>query len=267
MAEETVLSQKEEDIQKMLVCKTHLGTKNCDAEMRTYVFKRTSENIHLIHLGKTWEKLQVAARIIVAIENPQDVLVSSQRPYGTRAVHKFAQYTGCNAYASRWTPGTLTNQITAKYLEPRLLVVTDPRTDSQAIQEAFYANIPVIALSDTDASLKFVDVAIPCNNKGKESIALMYWLLAREVMYLRGVMPRTEPWDIMVDSFFWRDPEELLAREEEEKAAKNAEAFAAEEKPKENWADATEDWGAPAPAAAGDKATDGDWGAPADSGW
>eukprot|EP00435_Cladocopium_sp_Y103_P013711 s1323_g3.t1 len=140
------------------VCKTHLGTRNVDYRMKRYIFRRTVEGIHIIHLGKTWEKLMVAARMIVAIENPADIIVASQRPYGSRAVLKFSQYTGANPLAGRWTPGTLTNQITQKYLEPRLLIVTDPRTDSQAIKEASYASIPVIALCDTDSPLENVDV-------------------------------------------------------------------------------------------------------------
>jgi len=270
-----VLALQEQDAAKLLACGVHLGTRNVDVSMIPYIWKRRVDGVHIINVGKTWEKLVLAARMIVAIENPQDVCVISARPYGQRAVLKFANFIGAQAIAGRFTPGTFTNQVQPRFMEPRLLIVTDPRLDHQPLREASYSNIPAIALAHTDSPLKYVDVAIPCNNKGKHAIGLMYWLLAREVLYLRQQLARGTPWDVMVDLFFYREPEDTEREEErgfEQPAIEDATEWQGSTVPENitstfegtqgaEWGTGGTEWGSETlpPAAAATTTTGGSW--------
>jgi len=203
---------------KLLVCESHIGSSNVDFQGEQYVWKRRNDGTFIINIKKTWDKLYLAARAIAAIENPADVCVISARPYAQRALLKFAAHTGATPIFGRFTPGSLTNQIQKNFKEPRLLVISDPRVDHQAVTEASFVNIPVVSFCNIDSPLKFIDIAIPCNNKGEKSIGLMWWLLAREVLVLKGKITRQmgfvlDDKVIMPDLYFYRDP---LEQEKEE---------------------------------------------------
>jgi len=285
-----ILTLHENDVKAMLACGVHIGNENLDASMSRYVFKRNEKGIHIIDVRKTWEKLQLAARVIVAIENPKDICVVALSPagqvsYAQRAVLKFANHLGCRSIAGRITPGTFTNQRQSHYMEPRLLLASDPRIDHQPILEASYVNLPVIAFTNTNHNLRGIDIAIPCNTEGKYSIALMYWMLAREVLRLRDTIVRDKEWEVMVDMFVYRDPEETEKPGPTDESGfdkgyggsggwggTTGREWEAGEEPTHdeggwNPATATEEWGATGDQWAGDEAAEGpqdDWG---NAGW
>eukprot|EP01126_Amoeba_proteus_P013814 TRINITY_DN1592_c0_g2_i10.p1 TRINITY_DN1592_c0_g2~~TRINITY_DN1592_c0_g2_i10.p1 ORF type:complete len:282 (-),score=53.45 TRINITY_DN1592_c0_g2_i10:28-873(-) len=215
-----ILGLKEDDVRKMLACSVHIGSTNLSSGMERYVTGRNEIGNHIIDIRKTWEKLVLAARVIAAVENPKDVCVvglsaSGESPHAQRAVLKFGKHVGSITFAGRFTPGTFTNQLQSQYVEPTVLVVSDPIRDHQPLMESSYMNIPVIAFCNTGTHLRNIDIVIPCNTGGTHSIALMYWMLAREVLRLKGKIPRQTEWTEMVDMFIYKDPEEQEKTAEE----------------------------------------------------
>jgi len=178
----------------------HIGTQQKTSDMEKYIFRVRSDGLHVLDIRKTDERIQKTAKFLAKYD-PQDILVVSTRLYGQAPVKKFGEVIGCNTIPGRFIPGTLTNPEYAKFMEPKVIVVTDPRSDSQAILEAKQNGIPVVGLCDTENLLSYIDICVPVNNKGKKAIALVYWLLARQILREKGTIPEDGDLDLEPSDF------------------------------------------------------------------
>jgi small subunit ribosomal protein S2 len=164
----------------------HVGLKYKSADMRPFIYKIRPDKLCVFDVQKIDERLRTAARFIASYK-PEDVLVVSNRVYGRVPIRKFGEALGFKLIDDRFVSGTLTNPNIETYVEPKLLVVTDPTADQQVIKEAEKVGMTVVAICDTNTRAKNIDFIIPSNNKGKNSLALIYWILTREILRLRGV--------------------------------------------------------------------------------
>jgi small subunit ribosomal protein S2 len=165
----------------------HIGTHTCTKDMEKFVFRVRPDGLYILDIRKTDERLRIAAKFLSRYE-PSKIMVVSTRQYGRVPVLKMAEFTGVKAVVGRFLPGTLTNPKLETYYEPDVIVLTDPKAGSQALEEALMVGIPVVAFVSTDNRLEGVDLAIPANNKGRKSLALLYWILTRQILRERGVI-------------------------------------------------------------------------------
>jgi small subunit ribosomal protein S2 len=172
-------------LDKYLAAGLHIGTQQKTKDMERYIYRVRADGLYVLDVRKTNDRIVSAGKFLSKFD-PDDILVVSTRQYGQAPVKKFGQITGAKTIPGRFIPGTLTNPNYGKFIEPKVLVVTDPRSDSQAIIEARQIGIPVVALCDTENLLGNVDIVVPVNNKGRKAIALVYWLLARQTLRGRG---------------------------------------------------------------------------------
>ncbi|MEZ0393946.1 MAG: 30S ribosomal protein S2 [Desulfurococcaceae archaeon] len=175
-------------LEEYLAAGVHIGTYICTKFMEPFVFKVRSDGIYILDVRKIDERLRIAGRFLARYE-PAKIAVVSVRQYGHRPAIKMCNYLGCRPFVGRFLPGTFTNYSLESYFEADVLLATDPRADAQAIKEAAEVGIPVVAFADTDNKTEFVDLVIPGNNKGRRSIALLYWLLTRQILRERGALP------------------------------------------------------------------------------
>lgn len=163
----------------------HIGTQQKSASMRRFIFKVRFDGLHVLDVRETDRRIRLAAKFLARF--PADrILTVSQRQYGQKPVRIFAKTIGAVSFSERFVPGCLTNPNLAEYFEPKVLVVTDPATDQQALSEAVSIGIPVVGLCDVNNETRNVDLVIPANNKGRVALATVYWLLAREVLKARA---------------------------------------------------------------------------------
>jgi small subunit ribosomal protein S2 len=185
---------------KILSTGIRVGTTVKTTFMQPFITKASPEGLYMIDLDKTLARIKTAAKFVNRIE-PNLVLVCSGREYASTPIERFCEMTGARKMLGRFMPGTLTNPSLPYYTEPRLVIISDPQVDSQAIIEATNAGIPVIGISNTDNVTSKIDLVIPANNRGRKSLATVFWLLAREILIQKGQLQESEPMKYEIDDF------------------------------------------------------------------
>jgi small subunit ribosomal protein S2 len=178
----------------------HIGTRQKTADIKEFIYKVRNDGLYIIDVKKTNERIKAAAKFLAKYD-PSKILTVSVRQYGQKPVRKLGETTGIQVLDGRFQPGTLTNPNAKTFLEPEIILLTDPLADIQALHEAKNIGIPVLALCDTNNETKYIDYVIPTNNKGRRALALIYWLLARAILLEQGKIKSDKEFTATVEDF------------------------------------------------------------------
>jgi small subunit ribosomal protein S2 len=207
--EDVNYSEDSNNLEKMILSTgIRVGTPVKTKYMTPFIVRANPEGLYILDISKTLSRIDVAAKFI-GRSNISRVAVTSAREYGKTPVEKFCEFTGATGIFGRFMPGTFTNPSLPKYMEPEIVIVTDPQADQQAVIEATRAGVPVIAISNSDNVTSKVDLVIPANNRGRKALATVYWLLAREVLKKQGNIKSDNDMKVSIDDFETKLVEEL----------------------------------------------------------
>lgn len=196
MAEEELLVPQD----AYLKAGIHIGTKFRTKYMANFIYKTRGDGLSVLNLQKINERLKVAANFLSNYE-PEEILVVSRRENGWKPVKLFEKLTGARVFAGRYPPGILTNPNLENYIEPKVIVVADAWPDRNAIKDAMLVGIPVVAMCDTNNNANNIDLVIPCNNKGKKSLGLIFYVLARDYLKSKGRIKDEKEMEYTLDDF------------------------------------------------------------------
>ena len=197
MSEQTEISGIKK---KVLSTGIRVGTSVKPKFMRQYITESSPEGLYMLNIDMTLERIKTAAKFINRMDIKR-VIVCSGREYANTPIEKFCEITGATMMLGRFMPGTLTNPSLPFYIEPQIMLISDPQVDSQAITEATNAGIPVIGVSNTDNLTSKLDLVIPANNRGRKALATVYWLLAREILIQKGELTEDQDMKYEIDDF------------------------------------------------------------------
>ncbi len=188
----------------------HIGTRMKTRDMEPFIYRVRPDGLFVLDVQKTDERIRVAAKFLARFE-PAKVAVTAGRLYAQEPVKKFCELTGATPIIGRFIPGLLSNPLYSNRIDPEVIVVSDPRADAQAVREASKVGIPIVALCSTDNEFAGVDFIIPTNNKGRRALAVIFWLLARQVLRERGELAADKDPPVTIENF-----EAKLSRDDEE---------------------------------------------------